>query len=70
MLESLKVQVVSVNSVCKGDYRLHVRIFALSPLFTVIPPLNAVVAAEPLIVFDVAPVKVTLPVPPLNVPLF
>ena len=72
LLDSLNVPFVSVKppaSIVITDCTSST--FALlTPLLIVIPPPNAVVAAVPVTVFDVAPVKVTLPVPWLNVPLF
>ena len=67
LLDSLNVPLVSVSP---PEDRVITdstsSTFALlTPLLTVIPPLKAVVAADPLMVLDVAPVKVTLPVPPL-----
>lgn len=71
-LDILKVPLVKINPPDNNvitDCISRILVFAV-PLFTVIPPPNAVDAVAPLIVFDVAPVNVTLPVPWLNVPSF
>ena len=70
-LESLNVPFVSVKppeDIVIKDCTSITFVFAV-PLFTVIPPLNAVVEV-PVTVLEKAPVKVTLAVPPLYTPLF
>src|SRR6185295_5860293 len=70
-LESSKVPLVSVKPPASRVITdcTSSTLEVLVPLFTVIPPPNAEVAAVPLIVLDAAPVKVTLPVPWLKEPL-